>query len=64
MQADALLFKTDSMGHKEYTPVKAIAERNNIPVAYVGNFANVELMEQDVYQQLEKLHFVKEEYKI
>ena len=61
VQADALLFKTDSMGHKEYTPVKAIAERNNIPVAYVGNFANVELMEQDVYQQLEKLRFVKEE---
>ena len=55
VQADALLFKPDSMGHKEYTPVKALAQKNNIPVGYVNNVANVGLMEESVYKALAHL---------
>lgn len=55
VHGDALLFKTDYMGHKEYNPVRDIADRNNIPVGYMGNFANMELLEQDVYRQLQKI---------
>lgn len=51
--ADAILMKTDSMGHKEYYKYKQIAIRKGIPFSYLENRSNVELVEQDVFETLE-----------
>lgn len=53
--ADAVLFKTDSMGHKEYNPIKDLADRRNIPIGYIGDFTSLTLVEKSVYEELTKL---------
>ena len=53
--ADAVLFKTDSMGHKEYNPIKDLADRRNIPVGYIGDFTSLSLVEQSVYETLSSI---------
>ena len=53
--ADAVLFKTDSMGHKEYNPIKDLAARRNIPIGYIGDFTSLTLVEKSVYEELTKL---------
>lgn len=53
--ACAVLFKTDYMGHKEYTPIKDLANRRNIPVGYIGDFTALNLVEKSVYEELSKL---------
>lgn len=53
--ADAILFKTDNMGHKEYNPIKDIAVRRNIPYGYIGDVTALELVEKSVFEELERL---------
>ena len=53
--ADAVLFKTDSVGHKEYNPIKDLAARRNIPIGYIGDFTSLTLVEKSVYKELTKL---------
>lgn len=55
--ADVVLMKTDSMSHKEYYKFKQIAVRKGIPFGYIENRANVNLMEQDVFETLELMGF-------
>lgn len=57
VNADVILMKTDSMSHKEYYKFKQIAVRKGIPLGYIENRANVQLMEQDVYETLELMGF-------
>ena len=59
--ADVVLMKTDSMSHKEYYKFKQIANKKGIPFGYVENRANVELMEQDVFETLELMGFSAEQ---
>lgn len=54
--AAAVLFKTDSMGHKEYTPIKDLAGRKNVPVGYIKDVTSLNLVEQSVYEELKKLN--------
>ena len=54
--AAAVLFKTDSMGHKEYTPIKDLAGRKNVPVGYIKDVTSLSLVEQSVYEELKKLN--------
>lgn len=55
VSADAILFKTDSMAHKDYTPVKALAEKRRIPYGYIGDITNLALLEQDIAVKLAKI---------
>lgn len=50
--ADIILFKTDSMGHKDYYKVKQIAIRKKIPYDYLGDIANLQRFVQNVYETL------------
>ena len=59
--ADAILFKTDNMGHKEYNPIKDIAVRRNIPYGYIGDVTALELVEKSVFEELERLDAVYNE---
>lgn len=61
-RSDAVLFKTDSLSHKEYNQAKAIAERNGVPVGYIGNYANLGKMEADVYKELSRLGLASETF--
>lgn len=53
--ATAVLFKTDSMGHKEYTPIKDLAGRKGVPVGYIGDVTSMNLVEKSVYEELKQL---------
>ena len=55
MAADGILFKTDSMSHKEYTPVKGLAERRGIPCGYIGDVTNMERLETEVLRGIIEL---------
>ena len=55
MAADGILFKTDSMSHKEYTPVKGLAERRGIPCGYIGDVPNMERLETEVLRGIIEL---------
>lgn len=53
--ATAVLFKTDSMGHKEYTPIKDLAGRKGVPVGYICDVTSMNLVEKSVYEELKQL---------
>lgn len=55
--ADAVLFKPDSIGHKEVYKTKSIISRKQIPFSYIGDIANLKLLEKNVYEELKKLGF-------
>lgn len=55
--ADVVLFKTDSMAHKDYYKVKRIAVRKSIPYDYLDDIANIQRFEQDVYDTLSDMGF-------
>lgn len=55
--ADVVLFKTDSMAHKDYYKVKRIAVKKNIPYDYLDDIANLQRFEQDVYVTLSDMGF-------
>ena len=57
--AAAVLFKTDSMGHKEYTPIKDLAGRKGVPVGYIRDVTSLNLVEQSVYEELKKLNITE-----
>lgn len=57
--AAAVLFKTDSMGHKEYTPIKDLAGRKGVPVGYIRDVTSLNLVEQSVYEELKKLNIAE-----
>lgn len=57
--AAAILFKTDSMGHKEYTPIKDLAGRKGVPVGYIRDVTSLSLVEQSVYEELKKLNITE-----
>lgn len=57
--AAAVLFKTDSMGHKEYTPIKDLAGRKGVPVGYIRDVTSLSLVEQSVYEELKKLNIAE-----
>lgn len=57
--AAAVLFKTDSMSHKEYTPIKDLAGRKGIPVGYIGDVTSLGLVEKSVYEELKKLNILE-----
>lgn len=54
--AAAVLFKTDSMGHKEYTPIKDLAGRRGVPVGYIDDVTSMNLVEKSVYEELKQLN--------
>lgn len=56
--AAAVLFKTDSMSHKEYTPIKDLAGRKGVPVGYIGDVTSLGLVEKSVYEELKKLNIL------
>lgn len=55
--ADVVLFKTDSMAHKDYFKVKQIAVRRGIPYDYLDDIANINRFEQNVYETLSDMGF-------
>lgn len=57
--AAAVLFKTDSMSHKEYTPIKDLAGRKGVPVGYIGDVTSLGLIEKSVYEELKKLNILE-----
>lgn len=57
--AAAVLFKTDSMSHKEYTPIKDLAGRKGVPVGYIGDVTSLGLVEKSVYEELKKLNILE-----
>lgn len=57
--AAAVLFKTDSMGHKEYTPIKDLAGRKGVPVGYIRDVTSLNFVEQSVYEELKKLNITE-----
>ena len=54
--AAAVLFKTDSMSHKEYTPIKDLAERKGVPVGYISDVTSLSLVGRSVYEELKRLN--------
>lgn len=55
--ADAVLFKTDSIGHKEFYKAKGILSRKQIPFSYLGDITNIRLLEKNIYEELKKIGF-------
>ena len=57
--AAAVLFKTDSMSHKEYTPIKDLAERKGVPVGYISDVTSLSLVGRSVYEELKRLNVLE-----
>ena len=50
--ADAVMFKVDSMSHALYGKCKAICHKYDIPFCYLPNVASIQRMEQSMCEQL------------
>ena len=55
--ADAVLMKTDSIGHKETGKAKGVLNRCNVPYAYLKDVTNMGRLEDNVYDTLKGLGF-------
>lgn len=53
--ADAVLFKVDSISHGLYEKCKGIAQAAQTPFAYISDIASVKLMEKEVCELLENI---------
>lgn len=50
--ADAILFKSNYIGHGLYRKTKTLAQKNNIPFGYIDNVNSVENMAKSIYLEL------------
>lgn len=58
--ADAVFFKVDSMSHGLYEKCKSIAQKANVPVAYIPEITSVKMIEKTAYEMLTSMLVKKE----
>lgn len=54
LDADMVLMNTGNMSHKVYYKVIDVLRKSNVPFDYIGKYANIELLEQEMMEVMEK----------
>lgn len=59
--ADVIMCKYNSVGHKLSTKAKQIADSKNIPFVYLCGNTSIEMLERDMYEKLAALQNIRKE---
>lgn len=58
--ADAVMFKTDSVSHSLYAKCKQLADNSRVPIAYINDVSSVELIEKQIKEKLDIIWNIQE----